>query len=88
MLGHVFGRRAASVHGYAYSPALAHSDLNWTADNLDRWLTNPRTVIPGVRMPVRVPDAATRRDIIAYLKEKASGSGSAAENSASQPAGN
>jgi cytochrome c oxidase assembly protein Cox11 len=88
MLGHIFDRKAASVPGYAYSPALTHSDLNWTADNLDRWLTNPRKVIPGVRMPVRVPDAATRRDIIAYLKEKASGSGSAAENSASQPAGN
>lgn len=71
MLGSVFGRRAGSAPTYKYSPALANAGLNWSADNLDRWLTDPRKFIAGARMPVRVLDAPSRRDIIAYLKEEA-----------------
>ena len=68
MLGGVFERRAGSVPAYRYSTALANADLSWSADNLDQWLTDPRKFIAGVRMPVRVLDAPSRRDIIAYLK--------------------
>jgi cytochrome c2 len=70
-LGNVFGRPAASAPGYRYSPALTHAGLTWSADNLDRWLTNPGKMIPGTRMPVRVLDGMTRKDLIAYLKEQA-----------------
>ena len=69
-LAGVFGRQAASAPGYKYSSALAQSGVRWSADNLDRWLTGPRKFIPGVRMPVRVPDALARRDIIAFLKQE------------------
>ncbi len=68
MLGGVFGRRAGSVAGYDYSPALKHAGLTWTADSLNSWLIYPQKFIPGVKMPVRVPDAASRRDLIAYLQ--------------------
>ncbi len=68
MLGHVVDRRAGSAPGYGYSPGLSHADLAWSADNLDKWLTNPKGFIPGARMPVRVPDAKDRRDLIAYLQ--------------------
>ena len=67
MLGGVVGRKAGSAPGYHYSPALRSADLTWSADSLDRWLTDPRTFIAGAKMPVRVPDASARRDIIAYL---------------------
>lgn len=68
LLGNVFDRKAGSVAGYKYSPALANADLVWSADNLDHWLSEPRKFIAGVRMPVRVLDASARRDIIAFLK--------------------
>ena len=67
MLGGVVGREVGSAPGYNYSLALRGADLTWSADSLDRWLTDPRKFIAGTKMPVRVPDASTRRDIIAYL---------------------
>ncbi len=70
MLRGVFNRKAGSAPAYKYSPALGDSDLSWSADNLDRWLTDPRKVVPGTRMPVRVLDGAIRKDIIAYLKQE------------------
>ncbi len=68
MLGSVFGRTAGGVSGYNYSPALREANVRWSADSLDHWLTDPRKFVPGARMPVRVLDPATRRDIIAYLE--------------------
>lgn len=66
-LGGVFDRVAGTAAGYAYSTALKQSGLHWTQENLDRWLTDPRGFIAGAKMPVRVIEANTRRDIIAYL---------------------
>lgn len=69
VLGGVVGRRAGSAPEYDYSPALKSADLIWSTDNLDQWLTDPRKFIPGARMPVRVLDALSRRDIVAYLQK-------------------
>ena len=63
----VLGRRAGSVDGYDYSPALKASRLVWDAASLDRWLADPEAVIPGQRMGYRLDDAAARADIVAYL---------------------
>jgi cytochrome c len=63
----VFGRRAGSVPGFDYSPALATSSIVWTAEALDRWLANPEVLVPGQRMGYRLADAAARADVIAYL---------------------
>ena len=68
LLGSVVGRLAGTVAGYNYSPALHGAGLRWSADALDQWLADPRKFIPGARMPVRVLDPTTRRDIIAYLE--------------------
>jgi cytochrome c oxidase assembly protein Cox11 len=78
-LGGVFDRKAGSSNGYAYSAALRRSDVTWSVENLDRWLSGPRDFISGTRMPVRVVDPFARRDIIAYLENE---SGQASENSA------
>lgn len=64
----VFGRRAGSVEGYGYSPALAQADFTWTEDALDRWLADPQALVPGQKMNFRVRDSADRARIIAYLK--------------------
>ena len=69
MLGGVIGRKAGSAAGYDYSVALGGAGLVWSADNLDRWLADPRAFIPGVKMPIRVLDAPSRRDIVAYLQK-------------------
>jgi cytochrome c oxidase assembly protein subunit 11 len=69
-LGGIFERKAGSAAGYKYSPALSHAGLSWSAANLDRWLSDPRKFVAGVRMPVRVLDVSARRDIIAYLEKE------------------
>jgi cytochrome c oxidase assembly protein subunit 11 len=69
ILGGVVGRRAGSAPGYRYSSALKSAGLTWSTDNLDQWLADPQKFVPGARMPVRVLDAPSRRDIVAYLEK-------------------
>jgi len=64
----LFGRQVASVEGFDYSPALKGEDFIWTPEQLDNWLANPGTFVPGNRMSfsgVRKP--ADRTALIAYL---------------------
>jgi cytochrome c oxidase assembly protein Cox11 len=75
LLGSVVGRRAGSAPGYQYSTALASAGLIWTPENLDPWLSDPRKFIAGARMPIRVIEASSRRDIIAYLEKESSEAG-------------
>lgn len=66
-LAGVFGRKAGSVAGYAYSPALRTSKLTWTAATLNAWLTNSQANVPGSRMSYAQADPAKRRLIIDHL---------------------
>ena len=63
----VVGRRAGSVPGYAYSPALRDSGLVWDAATLDRWLANPQSVVAGAKMFFALSNAQDRADVIAFL---------------------
>jgi cytochrome c len=54
-----------------YSDALKASHLIWDEASLDQWLADPEKLVPGQRMWVNVPEAAARRDLIAYLKQSA-----------------
>ena len=63
----VVGRKAASLPGFAYTPALKASGLTWTPVNLDRFLTNPGALVPGTAMLARVNDATQRAALIHYL---------------------
>ncbi|HZS85371.1 MAG TPA: cytochrome c oxidase assembly protein [Stellaceae bacterium] len=78
LLGGVVGRRAGAVAGYHYSAALREAGIAWSAESLDKWLADPRAFLPGARMPIKVTDAAARRDIIAYLKSLAPKTGATA----------
>ncbi|MDE1933837.1 cytochrome c oxidase assembly protein [Bradyrhizobium sp.] len=69
MLGGVFGRKAGSAAGYHYSDALRSAAFAWSKDSLDQWLADPKKFVPGARMPVRVLDAPSRRDLVAYLQK-------------------
>jgi cytochrome c len=64
----VFGRKAGSVEGYDYSPALKSARVIWSETTLDRWLTNPEATIPGQKMGFSVPSANDRAHIIEYLR--------------------
>jgi len=68
-LAGVINRRAASVAGFRYSPAMKSSKLTWTPPNIDKYLAAPRTVVPGTTMmSPPVVAAGDRANIIAYLK--------------------
>ena len=69
----LFGRRAGSVKGYAYSEAMKNSKITWNARTLDRFLANPMKSIPGTSMGYAgIADARERRDLIAYLQRNSS----------------
>lgn len=66
----VFDRKAGSLEDYEYSPAMSGSAVVWSADSLDKHLTDTRSFIPGNRMGKFFPgveDPATRSDIISYM---------------------
>jgi cytochrome c oxidase assembly protein Cox11 len=79
MLAGVVGRKAGSVPGYHYSPALQAAGLVWSEDSLNQWLTDPKKFVPGARMPVRVLDSPSRRDLVAYLQQASPKHGSSSE---------
>src|SRR5665213_2739634 len=63
----VLGRRAGSGLGFNYTKALVASGITWDAAALDHFLTAPMIAVPGTLMPMPVPDAGNRSDVIAYL---------------------
>jgi cytochrome c len=64
----VLGRKAGSDPKFtAYTPAIKASKVVWTTGNLDSFLSGPGRMIPGTAMPITVPDAKTRHDLVAYL---------------------
>ena len=65
----LFGRKAGSVPGFAYSDAMKHSKITWNAKTLDRFITDPMKTVPGTAMGYAgVKDAGERADLIAYLE--------------------
>src|SRR5271163_2520463 len=47
----LIGRKAGSVPGYAYSPAMKNANVTWNDDTLSRYLSDPNAFIPGDKMP-------------------------------------
>ncbi len=67
-LAGVVGRKAAGVPNFNYSPAMKASNLTWTPDNLDAYLSNPRAKVPGNKMIFAgLTKPADRANVIAYL---------------------
>jgi cytochrome c len=73
-LNGIVGRKAGSVADYPYSAGmkkLAGEGFTWTEENLDKWIADPKAMIPDSPMALAfqgIPDAGERADIIAYLK--------------------
>ncbi len=70
-LAGVVGRKAGSLAGYTYSPAMKQANLVWNAATLDRWLTRPSDLVPGTAMAFAgLPAAVDRQALIAYLQKQ------------------
>jgi cytochrome c len=75
-LNGIVGRKAAADASYAamYSAGmkkLGAEGFTWTDENIDKWIADPKAMIPDSPMALAfpgIPDAAERTDIIAYLK--------------------
>ena len=65
----VFGRKAGTSPGFAYSDSLKALGISWDAETIDRWTANPRAMVPGTKMTyVGMSNAKDRTDLVAYLK--------------------
>lgn len=64
----IFGRKAASVTDYSYTPAMRKLKLTWDEKTLDSWLQGPSQMAPGTSMFYSVTGKKDREDLIAYLK--------------------
>jgi cytochrome c len=74
-LNDIVGRKAASVADYTmYSAGMKKLGADgwvWTEENIDKWIADPKAMIPDSTMALAFPgvaDAGQRADIIAYLK--------------------
>jgi len=75
----IIGRPAGNISGYAYSNAMkaaAAKSLVWTADNVTKYLVNPRRFLADYvgdpdarnRMAFTLAGEQDREDVVAYLQ--------------------
>ena len=68
----VVGRAKASVPGFNYSAAMKAKGGNWTIEELNTYLTNPKAMVPGTNMTFAgIPRATERADLLTYINAKA-----------------
>src|ERR1700730_1161526 len=66
----IFGRKAGSVPGYAYSLAMKNANVTWNDDTLSKYLSDPKAFIPGDKMVFAgVKDPSKLGDLLAYLNQ-------------------
>ena len=69
-LNGLLGRKAGSVPGYAYSPAMKNANVTWDDDTLSKYLADPKAFIPGDKMVFPgVKDPSKLGDLLAYLNQ-------------------
>ena len=84
----VVGRAKASVAGFNYSAAMKGKGGNWTIEELNTYLINPKAMVPGTTMSFAgLPRGSERADVIAYMNSK-SDSPAALPKAAEAPTGN
>jgi len=73
-LSNVFGKKAGSGTGYgSYSQGMVNSGIVWDEATLDKFITNPDSVVPNNNMKpfTGLSDPAVRKEIIEFLKSAA-----------------
>jgi alcohol dehydrogenase (cytochrome c) len=66
-LAGVINRQSGTLPGFTFTPAMTNAHLIWDAKTLDEFLTSSTQKVPGTSMPVSLPNAGARSDVIAYL---------------------
>jgi cytochrome c len=65
----VVGRKSATLENFDYSEAMKKFDHVWDEETLDKYLADPREVVPGTRMIFPgIKDKTERDDVIDYLE--------------------
>lgn len=71
VMGKPIGKHAA---GFAYSSALSGHGGDWSYENMDAWLANPKAFAPGTKMSFAgLSNGQDRANIILYLKNQGGG---------------
>ena len=69
-LNGLFGRKAGTVEGYAYSPANKASELTWDEANFRSYIKDPRGQMPGTKMVYAgLKEEGRISDLVAYLRQ-------------------
>lgn len=64
----VVGRKIATAPGFNYTAGLKALGGTWTFDQLNKWITDPRAMVPGTAMTFAgLSSEKQRADVIAYL---------------------
>jgi len=64
----VVGRPSGTAPGFAYSPAMKGAGVTWTPENIDKYLSDPKAMVPGNKMAFPgLKNEQDRRNVIAYL---------------------
>lgn len=67
----VFGGKKVHKDDYAYSDAMKAKGGNWDAEELNQFLTNPKTYVPGTKMGFAgLKKAQDRADLITWLSQQ------------------
>jgi cytochrome c len=68
----IVGRAKAAQPGFNYSAAMRAQKGNWSLEDLDVYLKNPRATVPGTNMAFAgIPRASERADLLSFLNSKA-----------------
>lgn len=71
-----WGRQAGQVPGFRFSASmtqLAQGGLTWTEENIRRYLTNPKDLVPGGSMAFNgIRNEQQMNDLLAFLQRASS----------------
>jgi cytochrome c len=68
-LAGIVGSKAAEVPGFSFSEGMKNAGLTWDDATLDKYLTDPKALVPGNKMIfVGLKKPEERESVIAYLK--------------------
>ena len=66
----VFGRKAGTAEGYAFSEAMMKSGIVWDDMTMAEYNRDPKGKVPGTKMVFNgVKQAGQLADLVAYLKQ-------------------
>ncbi len=70
-LNSLFGRRAGSAPGYAFSPAMKRANIVWSDKTLAAFLDDPDDFVPGTKMRFwGMSNQKQVGDLLAYLRNQ------------------